>query len=196
MGRRSSAYAGDPGPYAPGSRGLPAPTIVVPPPCEEPDCGQPRTGGRPRAGWVQIHIAVQPGSEPQADRWFCGWNCLSRHAIRQELAALNPPAAHMTVTCSDNTTRTMRQVAPWPSDLENLVAHTTYREGWTVALADEDRDGHLGDPERHSVGLTLTITTDTINSYPPHERMWVQHPLRTSGVRWRAAAAAIEQALR
>jgi hypothetical protein len=70
---------------------------------------------------------------------------------------------------------TMTQVAPWPTELADLVQKTTYRPGWRVLLADD----LVRDPaDTHGAegrGLTLIITTNTINSYPPHERLAVNH---------------------
>lgn len=68
----------------------------------------------------------------------------------------------------------MTQTAPFPVDLQQLVEQCTYREGWVVYLADEVRDPastHAGE----SRGLTLSIITDTVNSYPPHQPMRVRH---------------------
>lgn len=81
---------------------------------------------------------------------------------------------------NDNT-----QAAPGPDELADLVASTTYRPGWDLELADVIRG-------QGCAGLTLTITTNTINSYPPHERMMVRHLFavppaaynRTSWMRW------------
>lgn len=63
---------------------------------------------------------------------------------------------------------TNEQVAPYPDDLADLVDRCRYRAGWTVRLHDFDRG-------QGSEGLTLVITTDTVNSYPPHDRMRVNH---------------------
>lgn len=68
----------------------------------------------------------------------------------------------------------MTQTAPYPAELADLVAKTTYRPGWKVSLGDILRDPpstHAGEGR----GLTLEIVTDTINSYPPHQRMQVHH---------------------
>lgn len=62
----------------------------------------------------------------------------------------------------------MRQVAPWPMPLADLVGRVRYREGWTFDLRDIDRG-------QESAGLTLIITVETVNSYPPHEPMRVAH---------------------
>lgn len=72
------------------------------------------------------------------------------------------------------TTDTMTQTAPYPEQLADLVRKCRYRAGWAVYLRDEVRDPastHAGE----SSGLTLTILTDTVNSYPPHERIAVRH---------------------
>lgn len=70
-------------------------------------------------------------------------------------------------------TDTMRQSAPYPVILENLVNALAYRPGWTFQLSDLSRD--LKDPAKwgrltdHSDelagGLTLTITTCGYDSY-------------------------------
>jgi hypothetical protein len=64
---------------------------------------------------------------------------------------------------------TIWQEAEWPDALERLVAACTYRPGWEIRLiADFDRG-------QGSQGATLIITTDTVNSYPPHHPMRVNH---------------------
>lgn len=66
------------------------------------------------------------------------------------------------------------QYAPYPMELMDLVAGCDYRPGWLVLLRDEVRDPadtHSGE----SRGLTLSITTNTINSYPPHDPIRVRH---------------------
>lgn len=60
------------------------------------------------------------------------------------------------------------QIAPYPTELDEMVQACTYRPGWTVRLDDHNRG-------QGSRGLTLTITTNTVNSYPPHERILVNH---------------------
>lgn len=67
-----------------------------------------------------------------------------------------------------------KQMAPFPEELAELVAACEYRPGWIVYLRDEIRDP----ASTHGVearGLTLSIVTDTINSYPPHQRIRVRH---------------------
>lgn len=67
-------------------------------------------------------------------------------------------------------TKSMRQWAPYPDELADLVAKVTYRPGWTVELADIDRDYAPGDPGREKAiagGLTLVITTKGYDSYHP-----------------------------
>lgn len=54
----------------------------------------------------------------------------------------------------------MRQVAPDPSELFDLVSKLTYRPGWTFSLTDLDRG-------QGSEGLTLDIVTLGYNSYHP-----------------------------
>lgn len=62
----------------------------------------------------------------------------------------------------------MKQTAPYPQALAGLVERCTYRAGWTVELVTADRG-------QGSVGLTLIITTDTVNSYRHDEAMCVRH---------------------
>jgi hypothetical protein len=62
----------------------------------------------------------------------------------------------------------MRQVAPFPDVLADLIERMRYRPGWTFRLHDLDRG-------QGSAGLTLVITVDTVNSYPPYEPMAVAH---------------------
>lgn len=64
----------------------------------------------------------------------------------------------------------MTQSAPYPQALADLVEKTSYRRGWQVWLTDPDYDRGQG-----SVGLTLIIRTATVNSYPPHDPMCVDH---------------------
>jgi hypothetical protein len=54
----------------------------------------------------------------------------------------------------------MRQQAPFPEPLRELVGQLTYRPGWTFTLIDTDRG-------QGSVGLTLDIVTSGYNSYHP-----------------------------
>lgn len=67
---------------------------------------------------------------------------------------------------SDLRTNTNR--APFPDELERLVSGCTYRPGWTVDLKHLDRG-------QGSVGLTLIIKTQTINTYRPDEPIRVNH---------------------
>lgn len=62
----------------------------------------------------------------------------------------------------------MTQAAPFPDELSYLVKKCTYRDGWQVWLMEEDRG-------QDSVGLTLTIQTNTVNSYRHDEPMAVRH---------------------
>lgn len=54
----------------------------------------------------------------------------------------------------------MRQEAPYPTVLAELVDQCGYRPGWTVRLEDIDRS-------QDSAGLTLIITTKGYDSYHP-----------------------------
>lgn len=65
-------------------------------------------------------------------------------------------------------TRAMAQAAAYPEALGQLVEQCTYRSGWLVALRDMDRG-------QGSIGLTLVITADTVNSYRHDEPMRVNH---------------------
>lgn len=54
----------------------------IPMPCNQPACGQPQEGpGHPRRGWVQLKRAGEV-----ITLWFCSFHCVSRYAIRRELA--------------------------------------------------------------------------------------------------------------
>ena len=63
---------------------------------------------------------------------------------------------------------TMRQEAPYPKVLAELVHAMRYRPGWHFTLNDITRG-------QGSFGLTLIINVKTTNSYPPHETIRVQH---------------------
>jgi hypothetical protein len=54
----------------------------------------------------------------------------------------------------------MKQTAPYPEELRNLVSRLAYRPGWKIALEDIDRG-------QNSKGLTLIITTLGYDSYHP-----------------------------
>lgn len=62
----------------------------------------------------------------------------------------------------------MKQIAPYPTILAELVAKISYRPGWRFHLGDIDRDR---DTTGHVVGygLTLDITTLGYNSYMPSD---------------------------
>ncbi len=62
----------------------------------------------------------------------------------------------------------MRQAAPFPTVLAEMVEVLKYRPGWRFRLFDMDRG-------QGSVGLTLVIAVATTNSYPPYREMNVQH---------------------
>lgn len=84
-----------------------------------------------------------------------------------------------------------RQEAPYPDELKALVDGCAYRPGWIVYLRDEVRDP-ASTHGAESRGLTLSIITETVNSYPPHEAMRVRHMFvvpaatynRASWMRW------------
>lgn len=58
--------------------------------------------------------------------------------------------------------------APYPQELADLVDRCTYRPGWVVRLYHMDRG-------QGSRGLTLVITTKTVNTYDPQEPIRVNH---------------------
>lgn len=60
------------------------------------------------------------------------------------------------------------QEAPWPDALVSLIERCAYRPGWDVHLRHMDRG-------QGSIGLTLVITTDTVNTYRPDEPIRVNH---------------------
>lgn len=62
----------------------------------------------------------------------------------------------------------MIQTAPFPTVLFDMIQACTYRPGWTVELRDQNRG-------QGSAGLTLVITTDTVNSYRPAQPIFVNH---------------------
>jgi hypothetical protein len=63
----------------------------------------------------------------------------------------------------------MTQTVAYPEALAELVSHCSYRPGWQVRLYD-DYDRGQG-----SRGMTLIITTDTVNSYDHARPMYVDH---------------------
>src|SRR3954466_16082814 len=62
----------------------------------------------------------------------------------------------------------MRQVAPFPAILADLVARTRYRDGWSFDLSDIDRG-------QGSEGLTLVICITAPDSYHPKQSIRVNH---------------------
>lgn len=60
------------------------------------------------------------------------------------------------------------QTAPRPDPLFALVRQVRYKPGWDVALWDMDRG-------QGSKGLTLVITTSTVDSYHPERPIRVNH---------------------
>jgi hypothetical protein len=60
----------------------------------------------------------------------------------------------------------MKQTAPYPVELRNLVENCRYRPGWEVRLED-DLDRDEVDGEVVGRGMTLVITTLGYNSYHP-----------------------------
>lgn len=65
-------------------------------------------------------------------------------------------------------TAAMRQEAPYPAVLADLVDRLTYKARWTFRLADLDRG-------QGSKGLTLVINITGPNSYHPEQTISVNH---------------------
>lgn len=65
-------------------------------------------------------------------------------------------------------TETMRQEAPYPTALAELVFALRYKPGWTFTLNDVTRG-------QGSLGLTLIINVRTPDSYHPEQHITVQH---------------------
>jgi len=64
---------------------------------------------------------------------------------------------------------TAEQIFPYPTELAELVQNTTYLKNWEVAL-------HNGyERDKGSYGLTLIITTATVNSYDQERHIRVNH---------------------
>lgn len=62
----------------------------------------------------------------------------------------------------------LRQSAPYPYELDDLVERTRYKEGWRFTLEHLDRG-------QGSKGLTLVITCTVPNSYHPERKISVCH---------------------
>jgi hypothetical protein len=62
----------------------------------------------------------------------------------------------------------MRQEAPYPVALADLVDRLAYKAGWRFTLTDLDRG-------QGSQGLTLVIDVDTPDSYDPERTIRVAH---------------------
>jgi hypothetical protein len=65
-------------------------------------------------------------------------------------------------------TKMLTQTSPWPEALERLVDKLTYKKGWTFSLEERDRG-------QGSVGLTLAILIECVDSYDPSRIMSVYH---------------------
>ena len=63
---------------------------------------------------------------------------------------------------------TLHQEAPYPLELRALLKRLQYKQGWNFELTDIDRG-------QGSIGLTLTITITTPNSYHPDQVIRVAH---------------------
>lgn len=60
----------------------------------------------------------------------------------------------------------MRQYAPYPTDLADLVSRLQFKPGWTFSLGDVERDK----PTSHGAaagGLTFTVLTSGYDAYHP-----------------------------
>ena len=66
--------------------------------------------------------------------------------------------------------RMMNQRAPFPVELESVVANLEFMPGWTFEL--KEVAWHAG-----SQGLALVITLETVNSYDPDKPYTVTHPI-------------------
>ena len=66
---------------------------------------------------------------------------------------------------------TLRQYAPYPHELADIVSKLTYKPGWTFTLTDmaRDTDGDPWDANSKPLagGLTLDIVSCTYDSYHP-----------------------------
>lgn len=62
----------------------------------------------------------------------------------------------------------MRQEAPDPGELRDLVSKLTYKQGWSFYLSDEDRG-------QDCAGLTLNILVSTRNSYDSERFVNIRH---------------------
>ena len=71
----------------------------------------------------------------------------------------------------------MRQVAPYPDELADLVSKLRYRRdrGWQARLEDDLQRDKPGRHSGEARGLTLIVTRCGPNSYAPHEEMRVNH---------------------
>lgn len=64
--------------------------------------------------------------------------------------------------------RTNAQVAPYPEELEAIVASLRYRPGWRFRLIDVERDPGCS-------GLTFEVLSDTMDTYHPARRRPILH---------------------
>ncbi|MGH2902197.1 MAG: hypothetical protein ACRDK7_01170, partial [Solirubrobacteraceae bacterium] len=69
---------------------------------------------------------------------------------------------------SSGTEVVMRQEAPYPTELADLVSKLKYRTGWEFSLVDRDRG-------QGSIGLTLVILIDAVDTYDPACPISVNH---------------------
>jgi len=78
-----------------------------------------------------------------------------------------------------------QNVAPFPSELAEIVDQLMYRPGWRFSLGDVDRG-------QGSEGLTFSVVSDQFDTYNPENRMRVRHMFpvppaaynRESWLRW------------
>lgn len=62
----------------------------------------------------------------------------------------------------------MVQRALYPTELDELVKQCKYRPGWEIRLRDLDRG-------QGSVGLTLEIIIETVDTYDPEQPIHIRH---------------------
>jgi hypothetical protein len=75
---------------------------------------------------------------------------------------------------ADDRDKQMRQYAPFPHELDDLVGRSRYRPGWTFKLADVERDP----ADTHGAaagGLTLMILAAVHDAYEPDQPRPVWH---------------------
>lgn len=69
---------------------------------------------------------------------------------------------------TDDAPAPLRQEAPYPTELADLVSKLRYREGWSFSLVNRDRG-------QGSRGLTLAVRIECRDTYRPELPMRVYH---------------------